>query len=72
MKNQEWKRKNLFLVGHIREKKKKKGKKSRVSINKCIKLKEQQKQCGQPKSLSPCVTENCIREKEIRKHLKEF
>lgn len=29
MKNQEWKRKNLFLVGHIREKKrKKKGRKA--------------------------------------------
>lgn len=73
MKNQEWKRENLFLVGHIRrEKKKKKEEKSHVSVNKCIKLKEQQKQCGQPKSLSPCVTVNCIREKGIPEHLKEF
>lgn len=45
MKNQEWKRENLFSVGHIREKKKKE-EKSHVSINKCIKLEEQQKQCG--------------------------
>lgn len=45
MKNQDWKMENLFLVGHIRGKKKKR--KSYVSINKCIKLKEQQNQCSQ-------------------------
>lgn len=39
-KNQKWKRENLFLVGHIKGKKKR-GRKSHVSINKCIKLKEQ-------------------------------
>lgn len=44
MKNQDWKMENLFLVGHIRGKKKRK---SYVSINKCIKLKEQQNQCSQ-------------------------
>lgn len=62
MKNQEWKRENLFLVGHIRKKKKKE--KSYVSINKCIKLKEQQKQCGQTRRFkSLCDWEMCKRER---------
>lgn len=64
-KNQKWKRENLFLVGHIRGKKKGGGgRKSHVSINKCIKLKEQWKQVVKPGGVSPCVTENCIKRKK--------